>query len=157
VNHKEICLVAARWLRRNCLERCPVVFSDLVTVAIETPDVIGFNHQHTVLIEVKTSRRDFLADKKKIFRQHPEQGMGSFRLYLCPEGVINPTDVPEKWGLLWIDQKGKIRTIKQIFEGNTNSQNINRFLEKHDHHERAILYSALRRLEQKQPNTVPQI
>ncbi len=135
----------------RALSRC---FLRSRSLSTETPDVIGFNHQHTVLIEVKTLRSDFLADKKKIFRLYPEQGMGSFRLYLCPAGIINPDDVPDKWGLLWIDQRGQIQTVKQIFKGNINSHNPNRFLEKNEHHERAILYSALRRIVQKQAQLI---
>src|SRR6266404_2922136 len=103
MNHEDITLIGARWLRKRCLERCPVVFPELVSLSMETPDVIGFNHQHSVVIEVKTSHRDFLADKKKVFRMFPEEGMGSFRLYLCPAGVINPAELPEKWGLLWVN------------------------------------------------------
>ncbi len=124
------------------------------SISIETPDVIGFNHQHTVLIEVKTSRSDFLADKKKIFRLYPEQGMGSFRLYLCPAGIMNRDDVLDKWGLLWIDQRGRISNSQTNFQGNINSHNPNRFLEKNEHNERAILYSTLRRIAQKQSHQI---
>ena len=35
--------------------------------------------------------------------------MGVFRFFLCPAGIIQPEDLPEKWGLLWVNEKGKVR------------------------------------------------
>jgi hypothetical protein len=77
----------------------------------ESPDAFGWGGWTTQLIEVKVSRADFLSDKKKRWRKYPEQGLGAFRSYLCPEGIIKPEDLPDKWGLLYINEKGKIRKI----------------------------------------------
>ena len=74
----------------------------------ESPDAFGFSGSSTQLIEVKVSRSDFLSDKKKYWRKYPEHGIGKFRSYLCPEGLIEEKDLPKYWGLLWINEKGKI-------------------------------------------------
>ena len=33
--------------------------------------------------------------------------MGSHRYYACPEGLIDERELPEKWGLIVINSKGK--------------------------------------------------
>ncbi|MCP3944994.1 MAG: hypothetical protein GY710_26450 [Desulfobacteraceae bacterium] len=65
--HDELIKIAEKWL----LKRCGFAFRELTTFASETPDVIGFRQGESILIECKTSRADFHADKKKIFRRRP--------------------------------------------------------------------------------------
>lgn len=112
--HRELCILAAKWLRRPklCGPSCTYAAVELVTAAQESPDVFGWNYWATVLIEVKVSRSDFLADGKKRCRQHPEEGVGAFRYYCSPEGLIKETDLPENWGLLW-DTGENIELIKE--------------------------------------------
>jgi len=87
-----------RWLRRY---RCGVVLSEQACVSGEMPDAIGWKKQcHSVLIECKVSRPDFLADRDKPFRQKPETGVGSERYYLAPRGLIHAEELPAGWGLL---------------------------------------------------------
>ena len=112
--HRRLCELGARWLRRHkeniVVPNCPYVTVELVTINQETPDIFGWDFWSTTLIEVKVSRPDFLADGRKHFRKHPEQGMGTLRLYLCPEGLVSPDELPERWGLLE-EKNGRI-TIK---------------------------------------------
>ncbi len=112
--HRELCLLAAKWLRRSNIHRpyCPFVAVELVTATPETPDVFGWNYWTTVLIEVKVSRSDFLADAKKPFRKIPTDGMGEHRYYCCPEGLIGVNDIPADWGLLWLDGKSVVEVKK---------------------------------------------
>ncbi len=55
---------------------------------------------HTIQIECKASRSDFLSDKKKMTRQKPEQGAGRVRWYYCAPDICEPSEVPENWGLV---------------------------------------------------------
>lgn len=121
--HRELCLLAAKWLRRSKLTSpsCPYVAVELVTASQESPDVFGWNYWATVLIEVKVSRSDFLADAKKSFRQQPEEGVGAFRYYCSPEGLITEADLPDKWGLLW-EKDGVITVIKDAERQQQNAQ-----------------------------------
>lgn len=121
--HRKLCLLAAKWLRRPKLTfpYCPYVAVELVTACQESPDVFGWNYWATVLIEVKVSRSDFLADAKKSVRQQPEDGVGAFRYYCCPEGLITETDLPEKWGLLW-EKNGVITVVKDAERQQQNAQ-----------------------------------
>ena len=73
------------------------------------------------MIEVKVSRADFIADAKKPFRINPDQGIGASRYYCCPEGMIKPEELPNKWGLLWLTDNG-IVMIKEGERIHANSQ-----------------------------------
>ena len=48
----------------------------------------------------------FLADRSKPHRLNPEMGMGKYRYYICPTGLIKPEELPEKWGLIYVSEKG---------------------------------------------------
>lgn len=79
--HRELCELACRFLRNNGFK---VVFGDRFhawTSCGEHPDALGFRNGASCLIEVKCSRSDFLADRKKVFRAEPEKGMGDWRFY----------------------------------------------------------------------------
>lgn len=113
--HRSLCLLAGKWLKNTRLyvvPTCPYVTVELVTSNCgELADVFGWNYWTSVLIEVKVSRSDFLADAKKPFRMNPEEGMGEHRYYCCPKGLIAPEELPEQWGLLYEDN-GKITMEK---------------------------------------------
>ena len=98
MTHAKLVLLAVRWLRRY---RCGVVLSEQACVSGEMPDAIGWKKAcHSVLIESKVSRADFLADRDKPFRQRPETGVGCERYYLASRGLIRTEELPAGWGLL---------------------------------------------------------
>lgn len=97
--HAQLVARAAEWLRFQY--GCGIVLSEQYCASGEVPDVIGWKAScQSVLVECKVSRGDFLADASKPFRLHPEQGLGSKRLYMAPAGIIAPNEVPKHWGLL---------------------------------------------------------
>jgi hypothetical protein len=99
VKHAQLVARAARWLR--CRYGCGIVLSEQYCATGEVPDVIGWKAScQSVLVECKVSRSDFLADAQKPFRLHPEEGLGSKRLYMAPAGMIAPEELPKHWGLL---------------------------------------------------------
>jgi len=90
--------MAVHWLRRY---RCGVVLSEQACLSGEVPDAIGWKKKcHSVLVECKASRADFLVDRGKAWRIQPEVGVGSERYYLAPRGLIPERDLPAGWGLL---------------------------------------------------------
>lgn len=111
LSHSELCVRAESWLRTHC--NCSSVISELKSrnKTGEIPDAIGWKRNRSFLVECKTSRADFKADAKKPFRSEPKIGMGDFRFYLCPEGVIKVEELPEKWGLIYVNDT-KIRMVK---------------------------------------------
>lgn len=119
LTHSQLCDKAERWLKvqhhfETCGHSpgCGIVLKEMVSIAGEQPDCIGFSSGVSTLIECKTSRSDFFADQKKIFRRKPETGMGNLRFFLTPENLIKPEKLPEKWGLLETDGK-QIKIIKE--------------------------------------------
>lgn len=114
-SHRSLCLNAGRWLRKSGRihpASCPWCVVELVTTNQETPDVFGWNYWTTILIEVKVSHSDFLADSKKTFRKFPEEGIGEYRFYCCPDGMIKVNELPDNWGLLY-EQDGVIQLVKE--------------------------------------------
>jgi hypothetical protein len=109
MTHVQLVEKAVRWLRRY---RCGVVLSEQACVSGEMPDAIGWKRAcHSVLIECKVTRGDFLADRAKPFRLKPEQGVGCERFYMVPAGMVRCEELPAGWGLLEID-KGKIEMTR---------------------------------------------
>jgi hypothetical protein len=65
------------------------------------PDAIGWKRaHHSVLVECKVSRADFLADRAKPFRLKPQQGVGCERFYFTPPALVKVEELPPGWGLL---------------------------------------------------------
>jgi len=110
MTHAQMVQRAVAWLRGY---RCGVVLSEQACVSGEMPDAIGWKRaSHSVLVECKISRADFLCDRDKPFRQKPELGLGCERFYLTPAGLLGEKDLPQGWGLLEIRQR-KIEVVRR--------------------------------------------
>lgn len=128
--------MAVMWLRRY---RCGVVLSEQACVSGEMPDAIGWKKAcHSVLVESKVSRADFLADRGKPFRQKPELGVGCERYYLGPRGLIRVDELPLGWGLLEV----RGREIERIKPSAKNLRSAAGF-----NNEMNLLLASLRRVE----------
>lgn len=131
-SHQQVVEIAARWLRGR---KHGVVLPEFVHMgSSEICDVLGFTSRHTTMIEVKVSRRDFLADKKKHFRYFEEKGMGNYRYYCVPHKLVGVLEIPEGWGLIYIYPTGKAREMLAPEHKTSNLQA-----------ERGVLYSYARR------------
>lgn len=121
LTHSILCELAVKRLRKvkkqNCLYHTYTITGSEIACYngvkwIETPDAIGFNSYSSCVIECKMSRSDFFADQKKPFRTDGN-GMGEKRFYLCPENLIKESDLPQGWGLLYVDDKKmKVKEVK---------------------------------------------
>lgn len=109
MTHARLVDQAVRWLRAY---GCGVVLSEQACVSGEMPDAIGWKQAcHSVLIECKLTRADFLADRAKPFRQKPEKGVGSQRFYLTPPALVKLNELPLGWGLLE-RRRGQIQMVR---------------------------------------------
>jgi hypothetical protein len=116
MTHDQLVDIGYRWV----IKRCGFAFKELKTIEKEIPDVIGFRSEGTFLLEAKATRKDFLSDKNKPFRK--EGGMGDWRFYIAPKGIIDPNELPDGWGLIHVD-KGKARVEYNPFgRGNIYSR-----------------------------------
>lgn len=131
MDHKFLCEVGAKFLKRPesaTGHGCQFAIIEAACYG-ENPDVIGVRHgtigtaeysgityEHgwdvgTIVLEAKTSRSDFLADRKKPHRIDPASGMGRWRYYICPTDLIKPEDLPEKWGLIYVNSRGHCKIV----------------------------------------------
>lgn len=138
ISHSDLIMVGAKWLKNTKMNihfKSQFVVTEFVTQASESPDIFGLRGGNNILIEVKTSRVDFLNDKKKYARQEGK-GIGALRYYLCQPELIKESDLPDKWGLLYCDDQNKIEVIKmaKLFENKNNYAEL------------CVLLSVIRRL-----------
>jgi len=77
------------------------------------PDAIGWKKAcHSVMVECKVTRADFLVDREKPWRQKPERGVGNERFYLALPGLIKVEELPSGWGLLEF-RRGRVEMIRE--------------------------------------------
>ena len=134
-NHNELVKKAIKWLWG---QGCVIVISEMAGRSQE-PDALGFCHTYSILVECKANRSDFLSDKHKC---HHRSGysMGDKRYYLAPKGIIKPSELPEKWGLL--EPYGK---------GFTIVESAGWFRDKASNMEISLLISSMRRIKGMMP------
>jgi hypothetical protein len=136
MTHEQLVARAVAWLRSY---GCGVVLSEQSCATGETPDAIGWKRAcHSVVVECKISRADFLADREKPFRQNPNLAMGCERFYLAPAGLIAVAELPRGWGLL--EMRG--RAIKVMASSEKNLRSARGF-----RREMNLLLASLRRVE----------
>lgn len=146
MTHKEIVEKLSKWLRRHKenikIPNCSLVLSEFVTANYcgETPDILGFNYWTSVMIEVKTSRSDFKADMKKRFKKF-SKGSGEFKFYACPYGMLDPDEMPDMYGLIYIDVDENITLVKPALRQKNADLRV----------ERSMLLSYIRRLKNVKP------
>ena len=105
----------------------------------EMPDAIGWKRAcHSVLVECKVTRADFLADRAKPFRLKPERGVGSERFYLTLSGVMGREELPAGWGLLEV----RGREVEMLHSSSKNLRSAVGF-----RNEINLLLASLRRVE----------
>ena len=96
--HARLVAMAEAWLRR---QRCGIVLSEQGCSSGEMPDAIGWKGKnHSMVIECKISRADFLADSAKPWRRDPAIALGCERYFAAPKAMLKAEEMPEGWGLL---------------------------------------------------------
>ncbi len=136
MTHSQLVTKAVAWLRAY---RCGVVLSEQACISGEMPDAIGWKRAcHSVLVECKVSRADFLADREKPFRRKPELGVGCERFYLAPAGMIRPDELLPGWGLLEL-QNRKIESLRPSARNHRTAAGFG--------YEMNLLLASLRRVE----------
>jgi hypothetical protein len=137
MDHKEMVKRAEKWLLNT--RRCGFVLTEFAPwICSEIPDAIGWDNRkaRSYLIECKTSRADFLGDAEKPFRKRPGRGIGNYRYYMIPNGLVKPDELPPKWGLLYVFPKiVKLIADAQLYDDPKIAAN-----------KRPLLCSALRRV-----------
>lgn len=145
--HEALSDQGVKWFKRQGFG---VIAADLAALGCrERADVIAFRSQCSAIMEAKASRADFLSDAKKPERK--SGGIGLYRFYICPPGLIRPDDLPTGWGLLYGDGKKIVEVVRpkgNVWPGpGTKFESWAEFQHQNDPDaERSILYSISRRL-----------
>jgi hypothetical protein len=125
LTHAELVERAASWLRNRM--NCRVVLTEQATGCGEIPDAIGWKYgSHSYLVECKVSRADFFSDRMKPFRADPVRGIGLYRYYMAPAGVLSAEDVDalgQGWGLLLVRGRSVVVARKPTVQARRAEQN----------------------------------
>jgi hypothetical protein len=89
------------------------VLTELSTGSGEIPDAVGWWGIASYLVECKASLEDFKADAKKSRSRAPWLGVGMYRYYLVPEGLIDRQQIPHDWGLLYAIRRSSVRVVAE--------------------------------------------
>ena len=125
--HSDLCLLTAHHFLKAPGGAKLALYEYQGFATSEFPDVFLVGLGWTKLYEIKVSRSDFLADQKKKCREKhcaprfwgyntkmplpPEKWLiqyphlGIHRYYVCESGLILPEELPEGWGLYWVNGK----------------------------------------------------
>jgi hypothetical protein len=71
----------------------------------------GTVHHRRIGYEVKVSRGDFLAEARKPDKQVRALELTHQSFFACPAGLIQREELPEGWGLVWVDERGRCRVV----------------------------------------------
>ncbi|QGZ16121.1 hypothetical protein Kuja_1300 [Vibrio phage vB_VchM_Kuja] len=108
-SHEELVMIAAKYATNQM--NCGAVFKEhKCATTREIVDVAAYRAGVMINIEAKATRSDFLKDKTKPHRKDPSRGVGHYRFYIAPKGLISVDELPERWGLLEVTNNA---TVKQ--------------------------------------------
>jgi hypothetical protein len=99
-----------------------------MTVTREQPDVYAVNVDGiSHLCEIKVSRTDFRADSLKSHRMYAREGIiegiGNYRWYVAPYGIIKPEDDLHGWGLIeLIGNKFVVTRVSKRFKSDAEAE-----------------------------------
>lgn len=145
--HESLADQGVKWFRRQGFG---VIAADLAALGCrERADVVAFRSQCCAIIEAKASRADFFADLRKPERMNG--GLGLYRFYICPPGLIQASELPAGWGLIYADGRkvtDVVRPLGNLWPGpGTMFESWAAFQHQNDSDaERSVLYSISRRL-----------
>lgn len=122
LTHAALVERGVQWLRAR--HECRVIVHEQsIDNVQESPDVLGWNKRGvSILVECKVSASDYYRDRRKFFRQFAEMGMGFFRYYLTPPGLINPKSLAKGWGLAEVHGR-RVIIIKEATAQKRSSRN----------------------------------
>ena len=145
MTHHYLVEMAYKWLIHT--RGCKFAFKEFSSPDVkEVPDAIGFLARTSILIECKVSRADFLKDRKKMHRRLPGEGLGGFRFFMAPKGLISVSELPDKWGLI------EVNGDKSRMKYGPRTKRVDQWIsegwlfERNEKAELGMLMSALRRI-----------
>lgn len=75
------------------------IAAPLSDFGIGEPDIIGFSHELSAVVDIRTKRSDFLR-RRLALRDTPDTALGNVRFFLTPMRMVRRDELPEGWLLL---------------------------------------------------------
>ena len=75
------------------------ITASLSDFGIEEPDIIGFSHEMSAVVDIRTKRSDFLRRRLAI-EDGDDTTLGNVRFFLTPIRMVRRDELPEGWLLL---------------------------------------------------------
>lgn len=75
------------------------IAAPLTDFGIGEPDIIGFNHELSTVIDIRTKRSDFLR-RRLALQEQTDTALGNVRFFLTPMRMVRRDELPEGWLLL---------------------------------------------------------
>lgn len=111
--HKRLKQVALKYLKEKitdlvCTE---VPFGNAYSVA----DAVGINfkREEVRVIECKSTKQDFIRDKKLFGQKTSYFYHAHYAYIMCPTNIIQPEEVPYGYGLLWVDEHDNVTMARK--------------------------------------------
>lgn len=84
-------------------------------------DIMSIKGRGLIETEIKVSRGDFRRDSEKGKHRLIQKGRypANFFYYACPTGVIQPSELPGKAGLLWVSERGTVSMKREAMRINS--------------------------------------
>ncbi|PRO64809.1 MmcB family DNA repair protein [Alkalicoccus urumqiensis] len=104
---------AVYWLKKKMTDLCAAEVKLFIKRKKRTADAVGINmkRKEVRIIEVKTSRSDFLRDDV-LFDKNGYHTACHYAYLLTPEGMLQKDELPAGYGLLEADISGEITVVR---------------------------------------------
>jgi len=110
--HKKLKEIGLEWLKMKVTDLCSneCKFFNLRSIA----DITGINlkREEVRIIECKATFEDFKRDIKLMNIEKSYYKHCHYFYIFCPEGIINLSDIPKEYGLLWLDNYENVKIIR---------------------------------------------
>ncbi|MFC4735388.1 hypothetical protein ACFO4L_02210 [Bacillus daqingensis] len=112
--HKHLKHQALLWLKDKMTDLCATEVKFVVKRRKRTADAVGINmkRKESRIIEVKATRSDFLRDHI-LQDELGYEAVATYAYLLTPSGLLSKEEVPNRYGLLEIDEYDRITVTKR--------------------------------------------
>lgn len=102
ISYYDLCQACSTWIYKSHFKDLmwKYVIIGLKGVTNKMPDIYAVSGLFSLCVEVKMTRGEFTRSLKKKNNLYYDNGCGTYRYYLCPDGVININELPDGWGLI---------------------------------------------------------
>jgi len=110
--HHQLKILGMHWLKTKGQDAIGIEIKYRNMYSIADIASVNLKRKEVRIIECKASKQDFKRDKKLLSYNNSYYSHCHYFYIMCPENIILPSDIPSKYGLLWVDKYDNI-IVKQ--------------------------------------------